>query len=158
MIREFEFYHGAVLAKLTHYNEQEVTIKSYPSNSRASYVINGSIGLYIKHSSNRMSPWTFSFADVHQDEILEMTQKLDRVYVALVCGENGIASLSFQELKHVLDSVHDRYEWIRVSRRPREKYAVKGSDGKLLFKIGDNQFPVRLFEEESLHKKFKIGW
>jgi hypothetical protein len=158
MIREFEFYHGAALTKVAHYNGQNVSIKSYPTPSRASYVINKDIGLYIKHSSNRMTPWQFSFLDVHQDEILEMAQNLERVYVALVCGVDGIACLSFHELKHVLDSVHDRYEWIRISRRPREKYAVKGSDGKLLFKIGNNQFPSRLFEEEPAHKKFKLGW
>lgn len=158
MIREFEFYHGAALAKIANHNGQHVSIKSYPSPSRASYVINGNIGLYIKHSSNRMSPWTFSFADAHQDEILEMANDLEGVYIALVCGQDGIACLSFEELKNVLDSVHDRHEWIRISRKPREKYAVKGSDGKLLFKIGDNQFPSRLFEEKSPHKKFKIGW
>jgi hypothetical protein len=158
MIREVEFYHGAVLAKIAHYNEQDVTIKPYPTRSRASYVINGNTGLYIKYSSNRMSPWTFSFADVHQDEILEMTKNLERVYVALVCGKDGVSCLSFDELKHVLNNVHDRNEWIRISRKPREKYAVKGSDGKLFFKIGDNQFPSRLFDDKSSHKKFIIGW
>lgn len=158
MIREFEFYHGAALAKIAQYNGDHVTMKSYPSPSRASYVINSNIGLYIKHSTNRMSPWTFSFADAHQDEILGMTKELERVYIALICGKDGVACLSFQELKHLLDTVHDRHEWIRISRRPKEKYAVKGSDGKLLFKIGDNQFPTRLFTEKPPSKKFKLGW
>jgi hypothetical protein len=35
---------------------------------------------------------------------------------------------------------------IRISRRPKEKYSVSGSDGGLKYKIGENDFPRRLFE------------
>lgn len=148
MIREFEFYHGAVFARLVHHDGHSVTIKSYPTSSNASYIINGNIGLYVKHSSNRLSPWTFSFLDVHHNEILGMANKFDRLYIALVCGEDGITCLSYNELTTVLDRVPERHEWIRISRGPREKYAVKGTDGKLLFKIGDSQFPSKLFGQE----------
>ena len=147
MIHEFEFYHGAVLTKIT-LDGQESSIKSYDSPSRSSYVIDNKIGLYIKHSTSRLTPWSFSFAREHQDEIQRMKDEFGKVFVALVCGKDGIACLSFKELKYVLDDVHSDYEWIRISRRPREKYSVKGSDGKLRFKVAYSDFPTKLFAQE----------
>lgn len=148
MIKEFEFYHGAVLTKIVQ-SDRKVSISAYPNSSRCSYVIDGSTGLYIKHSTNRLTPWGFSFAKIHQDEIKSMADSLDKVFVALVCGKDGIACLSFEELKIVLDDDHGDHEWVRVSRRPREKYAVKGSNGKMRFKIAHNHFPDRLLKESS---------
>lgn len=156
MIKEFEFYHGAVLAKIAQASKK-ISISSYPSPSRCTYVINGSIGLYIKHSSNRLTPWGFSFAKSHQDEIKQMSNSLDRVFIALVCGKDGIACLSFDELKAVLDDDHSDREWVRASRRPREKYAIKGSNGKLKFKIAHNHFPERIFDDESGISSFLKG-
>jgi len=148
MIHEFEFYHGAVLAKIA-LDGRDASIRSYESPSRSSYVIDGKIGLYIKHSTSRLTPWTFSFTKEHQDEIKKMESEFGRVYVALVCDKDGIACLSFRELKYVLDDVHGDSEWIRVSRRPREKYTIKGSDGKLRFKVAYSDFPSKLFLAES---------
>ena len=148
MIHEFEFYHGAALTKIAHHKAR-TAIRTFSGKNNASYVINDNIGLYIKHSSNRLTPWGFSFAKEHQDEIKAMKEKFEHVFIALVCGRDGVACLSFDELKYVLDHEHDEYEWVRVSRRPREKYSVKGTDGKLLFKIGQSEFPSKLFEKQT---------
>ncbi len=153
MIHEFEFYHGAVLAKIA-LDGKGADIQAYNSPSRSSYVINKNVGLYIKHSTNRLTPWSFSFSHEHQDEIQKMKDEFGQVFVALVCGKDGIACLSFDELKHVLDDIHGDYEWIRVSRRPREKYTIKGSNGKLRFKVAYSDFPSKLF----LTKPIPIDW
>ena len=116
MIKEFEFYHGAVLTNLLHGSGQSVTIEPFPSESNASYIINKNIGLFIKHSAKRMSPWRFSFAQEHQNEILEMKNKLGELFLSLVCGEDGIVILSFDELKEILNETHDPVEWISVAR------------------------------------------
>lgn len=144
MIHEFEFYHGAVLTKLAS-QSSHVKIGGY-GDSRAAYIINDSIGLYIKHSTNRLTPWSFSFSREQQNELRNMSQVYDgRLFLALVCGKDGIACLSFSELKLVLDDDHGDHEWIRISRRPREKYAVKGSDGSLKFKVAYTDFPEKIF-------------
>ena len=145
MIKEFEFYHGAVLSRLAH-ADQPVSLKLYPTRSNASYVINDKVGIFVKHSSKRMSPWGFSFNKTHQDEILEMKNKLEQVFILLVCFDDGIVTLNFDELKKVLDDIHRAVEWIRVSRNPREKYSVSGSDGILKFKIGGNEFPGKILK------------
>jgi len=58
MIKEFEFYHGAVLSGLAH-ADRPVSLKLYPTSSNSSYVINDTIGIFVKYSSKRMSPWKF---------------------------------------------------------------------------------------------------
>lgn len=135
MINEFDFYHGAALCKLVH-NNRINTIITFPTSSNSSYVANENIGIYIKYSTKRLSPWRFTFAREHQDEINDMKEILGKVYVLLVCYKDGIACLDFDELKAVLNYEHEQTEWISVSRRHREKYSVKGSDGKLRLKIG----------------------
>lgn len=155
MIKEFEFYHGAVLANLLHGSGQSITIEPFPSESNASYVVNKSIGLFIKHSAKRMSPWRFSFAQEHQDEILDMKNKLGEVFLLLVCGEDGIVPLNFFELKEILNETHDPVEWISVARNKNKEYKVKGSDGPLSYKISKRDFPRKLFEERVAEKKPK---
>lgn len=157
MIKEFEFYHGAALARLIHAT-QPVSVEIYPTKSNSSYVVNNRIGVFIKYSSKRMSPWRFSFHKEHQDEILEMKNKLDEVFVVLVCQDDGIATLNFDELKHVLNDDHEQTEWISASRKPREKYTIKGSDGKLKCKIGDNEFPKKVLEAKPPKKRKIFSW
>jgi hypothetical protein len=151
MIKEFEFYHGAVLANLLHGSGQSITIEPFPSESNASYVVNKNIGLFIKHSAKRMSPWRFSFAKEHQDEILEMKNKLGEIFLLLVCGEDGIVPLSFGEIKKLLNETHDPVEWISVARNRNKEYTVKGSDGSLGYKISKRDFPRKLFEKRFIN-------
>ena len=147
MIKPVELYHGAVLVRLAQYKAtKNITLHSYPTPSRCSYVIDDQIGIYIKHSAARMTPWSFNFTKAHQDEIQDMTEKLERIFITLVCGKDGIACLSYQELKGVLNYEHAQNEWVKASRFLREKYRITGSDGKLKHKIADSHFPRRLFE------------
>ncbi len=146
MIKEFEFFHGPVFARILHATKSPLSVEPYPTTSNASYILNGKIGLYIKHSTKRMTPWRFSFAKVHQDEIDGMRQKLDQVFVILVCNDDGIVCLSYDELKQILDEHHTATEWVSASRNPRQMYTVKGSNGTLNFKIGSSEFPGKLFE------------
>ena len=144
MIKEFEKYHGLVLSRMLHESKNHISIETYPSNDNASYIINGSIGLYIKYSKKRISPWRFTFMKEHQDEVLKMKKKFTEVFIVFVCHDDGIAALSYEELKIILDEVHEEVEWVAIKRRRREKYSVSGHDGKLKFKIGENEFPSKI--------------
>lgn len=149
MIKEYEKFHGAVFSRLFHKTSKKVSIAAYPSKSNSSYIMNDKVGIYIKHSTSRMSPWNFTFQKDHQDEILKMKNKLGEVFVIFVCHDNGIACLSFDELKQVLDHIHEDVEWVRVSRNARQKFTITGKNGKLKFKIGENEFPNKLFSNPS---------
>jgi hypothetical protein len=146
MIKEFEFYHGVVFTKLIHDSQKNITLKPFSSASNAAYVLNENIGLYIKHSKKRLSPWRFSLQKIHQEEILQMKNELGEVFVLLVCGEDGIVTLSHEELKKILNEAHEEVEWISASRNPNKEYTVKGSDGALGRKVGKNDFPKKILE------------
>ena len=150
MVREFERYHGIALNRLVHGIGTGICIETYPTPSNSSYVVNLSnsrkrVGIYIKYSTSRLSPWKFSFKKEHQEEIKEMQEILGKVAILFVCHEDGIAALSYEELTEILDGEFRGTEYVGIWRNPREKYLVKGTDGKLSKKIGENEFPFKLF-------------
>jgi hypothetical protein len=144
-IKEYEFFNGVVLNKIIR-KGKPVKIDTFPCSSKNAFAINDKVGLYIKYSKKPTTPWRFSFLKLHQDEIKVMKEVLDEVFVIFVCQKDGFACLSYDELKKVLDEQHDEIEWISASRLKRESYTLKGSNGKLKFKINDNAFPKRIFE------------
>ena len=132
MIKEFETYHGVVFARLFNALSTPICAASYPSSSNASYFLrNGDrvAGVYIKHSSKRLSPWRFTFLQEHQDEIYKMK------------AEFGDA-----ELKFILDHNYDPAEWVSVARGKRQMYTVKGKDGALDCRVGEADFPRKVLD------------
>lgn len=144
MTKEFEQYHGVVFARILHASTVPITVSIYPSKGNSSYVIDGSTGLYIKHSTKRISPWRYTFSKVHQDEIRQMYEQLGEVFTALVCRDDGIVVLNFDELKSILNDKHGASEWVSVTRRRRRQYSVSGSDGKLGFKVSLRSCPDKI--------------
>ena len=137
MNKDLEKYHGLAILKIVRAAQSSVSFAKKNSNS---YIINEEIGLYIKHSSKRMSPWTFTFRKEHQDEILSLKKEYQKIFTCLVCHNDGVVCLNFEELKFILDYNHSD-EWVRISRRPGKKYSITGSDGKLKNKKGNSEFP-----------------
>ena len=149
MIYEFEFYHGVAFARMLHAMQKELAIKPYSPSDNAAYVVNGSIGIYIKYSSKRLSPWRFSFQQRHRDRIMEIQKDVGDVFVLLVCNDDGVVILTFDEFKQVLDETHGGTEWISATRNRRQMYSIKGSNGKLSFKVGKDEFLEKIFSRES---------
>lgn len=108
-------------------------------------MLNDHVGLYVKYSTNRLSPWGFSFADAHQAEVARLAGEHADCFVALVCGQDGIACLNTAELGRVLDADHRTSEWVKATRRPNEKYTITGSDGRRGFKVADNEYPSKIW-------------
>jgi hypothetical protein len=145
MLRDFEFIHGVVFSKLIHGAGAEVRLSLFSNAFNAGYVLNGQTGLYIKHSSNRMTPWSFSFQPEHMRQICEMKERLTRVFTVLICNDDGIVCLNDIELENVANPAGAQYKWVRVARRPRKMYTVTGTDGELDLKVGVGDFPGKLF-------------
>jgi hypothetical protein len=146
MIKEYEYYHGAVILGLMQGLNNNLTIKPFLSNSNSSYVIFDKAGLYIKHSTKRMAPWQFTFLRNHQDEILEMKNKYKEVYVLLVCNDDGVVCIDYNSLKQLLDENHEESEWIRVTKKAGGMYTINGKNGSLKYKVGRNEFPKKIID------------
>ena len=140
MIKEFAFYHGASLAMLLHYGADSLRIEQYPSSDNSSYVVNNTIGVYIKYSTKRMSPWHFFFENKHKTELVKMASKYRLVVVMLVCRDDGVVGLTLNEFEQIAEISNDATQWISITRRPREKYSVKGTKGRLSYKIAMTDF------------------
>lgn len=139
-IKEYEFFNGVVLNKLIR-KGKPVSVDIFPCSSQNSFILNGDVGLYIKYSKKLTTPWRFSFSKLHQDELKIMSELCKKCFLILVCNKDGIACIGYKDLKKILDDNHEEVEWISASRLARESYAIKGSDGKLKFKINLNDFP-----------------
>jgi hypothetical protein len=151
MIKEFEFYHGAVLAKLIHGRNTCVSIRPYSSNSNAAYVIDETVAIYVKHSAKRMSPWLFSLQNDHQKEIGQLKSKWRDVFLVLVCGDDGVAALSYDEIEFVIGN-NAKAKWISAGRAPGKEYSVKGPAGLLHHKVGKKGFPRKILRALSDNK------
>jgi hypothetical protein len=148
MINEFEFFHGAVFARMLHAMQQEISITPYSDSDNAAYVINGK-GIYIKYSTKRLSPWRFSFHKRHHEKIQEMKREIGDVYVVLVCNDDGAVVLSFEEFQQVAKDGNEAADWLSAARNRRQMYLVKGPEGRLEFKVGKDDYATKIFSIET---------
>jgi hypothetical protein len=145
VIKEFEFFHGVVFARILHGTQRLVSLRAFEPSSNASYVLNDKIGIYIKYSSKRMTPWRFTFSQEHKMEIKMLRASIPNVFIVLVCNDDGVVCLSHNELERILGDQEKGFQWISATRRKREMYSIEGSDGRLEFRVGKNDFPAKLF-------------
>lgn len=145
-LNEYEFFNGVVLNRLIR-KGKPIKIDIFPTSGNNSFMINDKVGLFLKYSTKKISPWRFSFTREHQEEMKIMKDLLSNVYLVLICGKDGIACIEYEELKIVLDEYFEDVEWVSASRLKREQYSIKGSNGKLDFKIADSDFPKKIFDK-----------
>lgn len=142
-MNNLDFFHGAVFSRII--DNSPTHIEKHGDNN-SFYVINNKTPIYIKYCQKRISPWTFSFAKTHIEEISKVKNGFENVFVLLVCNDNGICCLNYQEFCTVISvESNDFPKWIKARRQKGEKYAVSGSDGKLTYKIGDSDFPQKIY-------------
>ena len=101
----------------------------------------GGFGFFIKFSTKRNSPWRFSFHHEHQKEIQNLKEECGQIFVALVNKDDGVACLSYELLKQLLDDEFDKIETVTVNAKLKSQYSLVGTDGKLDRKIARNDFP-----------------
>jgi hypothetical protein len=107
-------------------------------------VIDENIGIFIKHSSKRMTPWRFTFLGGHISEIQSLLATLDQVFLLLICGRDGVVCLDSSEWHEVI-LLDGTSGWISATRHRNEMYSIKGSKGDLRSKVGPGDFPSKLF-------------
>lgn len=132
MIPEYKLYHGAVLADLVHVLTEEVSIHELDEVGRlSSYILNGAIGLQIKHSSHRLHPWSFTFTRQNLEELHLLGSKFPCVYVVFVCHQDGMVCVNGDDLLSILETGESDQAWVKVDRRRGQWYAVWGGRAEL---------------------------
>ena len=139
MLDKSEFYHGAAIIRLL----ENSKCKAIRKREFLGYVVNESIFVFIKYTTKARTPWGFTFDQEDIDRCYRMAEKHSKLYLALVCGGDGVCALTWREAEHLLDGKPGR---ISAGRRHNESYAVKGSEAKLKGKVSVNRWPKLLFE------------
>ncbi len=145
MIGELEQYHGAALARLIRAGSAvPVTVRAH-GNHRSAYALDETVALYVKYSTSRLSPWSFQFARAHRNAVEDLTGEFDETFVTLVCGLDGVACLDLKQYRQLVSSDDASVEWIKVTRRARQKYSVTGSKRRQALKVGNSEYPAKVF-------------
>ena len=131
MISDTARYHGSFLALLIDKLEGPVSIEKLRGVGSGQYLIDRRIPVSLKMSSKRKGPWTFNFMRAHQEAHERLFDEYGELFVCLVCGRDGVAGLSMQEMRTVLDNNFEEQESISVRRRLKTMYQVVGRDGEL---------------------------
>ena len=73
-----------------------------------------------------------------------MRHVLKEVFIVLVCRDDGAVVLTFEEFQQVVRGGEDAAQWVSAARNRGQMYLIKGSDGKLAFKIGKDEFSEKI--------------
>jgi len=139
MIRKQDFYEGAALYLLACEGQIE-QIRYQPPF----FLLNGEVSVYLKYSTRGRSPWGFTFMP---DEAITLKRKTAeaKVVIALVCGSDGVAALSYKELDGVAP-FEDRPIRVACFRLFNEHYEIRGPKGIAKKKVPPSRWKRILIE------------
>jgi hypothetical protein len=136
MLDDLELIQGAVLRQIVVGASAPVRIAPLEKAGRTNtFVVNEDVGLHVKHSRKRMSPWLFTFHVDQLSELLDVQQNYRNSFVALVCGTDGIATLDLTSLRSIINFDSSEQAWVRVTRQPRSMYGITGNSSDLSHKV-----------------------
>jgi hypothetical protein len=136
MLDDYEFYQGVVLRQLAVENDYSISFRPFVREGRINaFVVNGRVGVYVKHSSKRMSPWRFSFNIDQAADLLDLEHKFPDSFVVFVCGTDGLVTLSFADLHTIVSFQESENAWVSLSRPPRAQYELAGNRSELKHKV-----------------------
>ena len=142
MIAEYKRYHGTVFAELIDEFPGAITIEEWPEKGRiSSYVLNGRIGLHVKHSGSRMRPWLFTVTPANFQDIEQLRRRCEEVFIVLVCWLDGMVCINDAEFQAIVSHEPGR-SWLRAERRKGKLYTVSGGTMELRGKRANGITPI----------------
>lgn len=135
MTSDYKLYQGAVFAELLDELDGPLSVRVMRDEGRiGAYVLNSRIGLFIKHSAVRMSPWQFTFSKANALALIELRKQAPKVFLVFVCWLDGMMCASLEELSEILGAGVSDQAWLRIERRKNQWYSVSGAAGDLPYK------------------------
>jgi len=128
MFDEYEFYQGVVLRQVLVGAKSLVCVRPFTKEGRInSFVLNAKVGLFIKHSTKRMSPWRFTFHIDQVADLLDLGAACSTSFISFVCGSDGIATIDLATLYALVTLQDTEKAWVRFERSAREMYSFAGN-------------------------------
>ncbi len=138
MIRDSSRYYGAVITRIVDHWGGSVSVRKMFDDYAGFYLLNSKLPIFIKYSTQRRGPWTFTFNREHQKRQQALFEVLDECLTVFVCGKDGIAALKHIDIRQILDEHFEDQESVTIRRRHNEMYKVRGRDGVLEKKVSRN--------------------
>ena len=136
MLHEYEFYQGVVLRQLTVEADTSLTFRPFVREGRINaFVMNGRIGVYIKHSSKRLTPWRFTFNIEQASDLLDLERGFPDTFIVFVCENDGLVTLDAASLHEIVSFQESDNAWVRVERPPNFQYEIGGNKAELNRKV-----------------------
>lgn len=155
MFDEYEFYQGVVLRQLIVNADHSAIVKPFVKEGRINaFVLNARIGVFIKHSTKRMSPWRFTFTLDQISDLLDLEAAYFDSFVVFVCGDDGMVSLDVGSLHQIVSFEDREHAWVRIERSPRSQYAVTGNHTELGSKVAHGTAVIL----ETLLRRARESW
>lgn len=137
MFDDYELYQGIALRQIVVAANKAVQVTPFERDGRVNaYVLDGNVGLFIKHSSKRMTPWPFTFHIEQVADLLDLEIAHPTSFVAFVCGMDGLVAIDVATLHQLVSFETSESAWIRISRKPRSMYSVSGNRDEMPNKVG----------------------
>lgn len=128
MFDEYEYYQGVVLRQLIVNADRSAIIRPFVKEGRINaFVVNARIGVFVKHSAKRISPWRFTFSLDQISDLLDLEGAYFDTFVVFVCGTDGMVSLDAGSLHQIVSFEDSEHAWVRIERSPRSQYGVAGN-------------------------------
>ena len=142
-INQKQQYHGAALAQLVGHDSFKA-LNNVDDGKYGHYLVNTDRRMLIKHTTEEEGPWQFTF---QPDDLatLQADESGFTTFAVLVCGNQTICLLPFDDLTQVIDLNAGSAQWVRGSLPPRSSMRVRGSAGELGHAVAHNAFPAGVF-------------
>ena len=138
MIDKQDFYFGAAIVRILEHPKVAVIQKH-----EFGYVVNSSVFVFLKYSTNARSPWGFNFSDDEVLRLISLVSTYEKTVIGLICGGDGICAIEWERLNSLLVN---KAGWISVKRNFKKRYGISGPLGWLDQKIPLLNWPSLLFE------------
>jgi hypothetical protein len=138
MIDKRDFYHGVAVLRVVDDPRCLSILKD-----TFGYAVNGELFFVVKYSTAKKSPWQFTITEDEFNGIEGLMA--ERIFVVFVCGGDGMCGAPWEQVRTLLGA---KPGWISVRRRFGGWYGIKGTEGKLDYKIPGKNWPAILFEVE----------
>jgi hypothetical protein len=132
VIPEYKLYHGAVLSELVDRAGGAVSIEAYGGSAGRllNYVVSGAVGMQVRHATQRLRPWPFTFSKDHLDALASLRRRCKSVFLVLVCNTDGMVCLPGEEARKSLSAAVGAQAWLRVDREKGKWYRLYGPAGE----------------------------
>lgn len=135
MISDREIYYGIAMINLFENSTKKLSIQKYSNESLSFYKLNLNSVILIKHSTARITPWSFSLTLKDKVLLSEINDEFKDVYLNLVCGYNGVAVITLEEVLKISDFESNNPSRITVKSFKKESFEVSGKKTKLKYKV-----------------------